>query len=343
MTPHGSKGSIAMRIGFLGVGRIGISHATAIARHPEVDSLVLGDVDHERARTAADELGAEAASVEGVFDAGVDAIVIATATDSHADLIVKGVEAGLPVFCEKPVAPDVAGTLRVKDVVARTGGTVQIGFQRRFDAGYVAARDAVRSGRLGGVRRLHAVTADPAPPHASYIPASGGIHRDCLVHDFDIIRWVTGLEFADVTAIGANRGASFFGEAGDVDETVLVATMSDGTLATVHGSRYNGAGYDVRLEVAGTDATVSVGLDQRVPLRSAEPGVAFPEGQPYPNFWERFTDAYAKEMDAFLAVVRDGAPSPCTVDEALEALYVAEAATRSRLEDRRVEIEEVRK
>src|SRR5688500_15191326 len=115
-----------MRIGFLGVGRIGISHATAIARHSEVSSLVLGDVDPERARSAADQLGAESASVEGVFDAGVDAIVIATATDSHADLIVRGVEAGLPVFCEKPVAPDVTGTLRVKDVVEAKGGTVQI-------------------------------------------------------------------------------------------------------------------------------------------------------------------------------------------------------------------------
>lgn len=333
-----------MRIGFLGVGRIGASHAAVLARHHEVTSLVLGDADPARAAALADQFGAEAVdTAEAVLSADVDAIVIATATDSHAALIVKGVEAGLPVFCEKPVALDVAGTLRVRDAVAASGVAVQVGFQRRFDAGYAAAREAVRSGRLGGVRRLHAVTADPAPPPEAYIPVSGGIHRDCLVHDFDIIRWVTGLDFVDVTAIGANRGAAFFGEHGDVDETVLIATLEDGTLATLQGSRYNGAGYDVRLEIAGTDGTLAVGLDDRAPLASAEPGVSFPNADAYPSFWERFAPAYAAEMDAFLSVVRDGAPSPCTVPDALEALYVAEAATRSLAEGRRVEIAQVRK
>ena len=333
-----------MRIGFLGVGRIGTSHAAVVARHPEVTSLVLGDVDAERARSAAERLGGEAVtSVDEVFTAGVDAVVIATATDSHADLIVRAAEAGLPVFCEKPVASDVPGTLRVRDAVTAAGVPAQIGFQRRFDAGYVAARAAVVDGSLGEVRRVHAITADPAPPHASYIPASGGIYRDCLIHDFDILRWVTGREIVDVTALGANRGAAFFAEAGDVDETVVIVTFDDGTLGTVHGSRYNGAGYDVRLEVAGTLGTVAVGLDEHAALRSAEPGVAFPAGRSHPTFWERFEPAYAAEINAFVEVVRDGRPSPCTVEEALEALYVAEAATRSRIEGRRVEVAEVRK
>jgi len=333
-----------MRIGFLGVGRIGASHASAVARHPDVSSLVLADADPERARAVAGELDAEAvADVGAVLEAGVDAIVIATATNSHADLIVAGARAGLPVFCEKPVALDVPGTLRVLEEVRATGAPVQIGFQRRFDAGYVAAREALHSGRLGELRRVHAVTADPAPPHASYIPTSGGIYRDCLIHDFDILRWVTGREVVDVVAVGANRGASFFTDANDVDETVALLTLDDGTLATVQGSRYNGAGYDVRMELAGTEGTIAVGLDDHAALRSAEPGTGFPSGAPHPTFWERFADAYAAEINAFLAVVRGEQPSPCTVDEALEALYVAEAATLSRLEGRRVEIAEVRK
>jgi myo-inositol 2-dehydrogenase/D-chiro-inositol 1-dehydrogenase len=253
------------------------------------------------------------------------------------------VQAGLPVFCEKPVALDVATTVRVRDAVAAAGVAVQIGFQRRFDAGYAAARDALRSGRLGELRRLHALTADPRPPHADYIPTSGGIYRDCLIHDFDAIRWVTGREITEVTAIGANRGAAFFGAAGDVDETVVLLRLDDDTLGTVHGSRYNGGGYDVRLEVAGTAGTAAVGLDDHAALRSAEPGVRFPAAEPHPTFWERFGPAYAAEIGAFVDLVRDGGVSPCPVEEALEALYVAEAATRSRMEGRAVEVGEVRK
>ncbi len=333
-----------MRIGFLGVGRIGASHAAVVARHEGVTSLVVADADPARARSVAEELGAESVTdAAAVLAADVDAIVVATATDSHAELIAAGARAGVPVFCEKPVALDVPGTLRVLEEVRAAGTPVQIGFQRRFDAGYVAAREALRTGRLGELRRVHAVTADPAPPHASYIPTSGGIYRDCLIHDFDIVRWVTGREVVEVVALGANRGATFFVEAGDVDETVAILTLDDGTLVTVQGSRYNGAGYDVRMEVAGTDGTLVVGLDERAALRSAESGVEFPSGAPNPTFWERFADAYVAEINAFVEVVRGERPSPCSVEEALEALYVAEAATRSRLEGRRVEIAEVRK
>jgi len=331
-----------MRIGFLGVGRIGASHAAVVAQHPAVESLVLADAAPARAAEAAERLGVEAAaSIEAAFD-GVDGVVIATATDSHAELIIAGVRAGVPVFCEKPVALGIADTLAVRDAVDATGIPVQIGFQRRFDAGYAAAREAVRSGRIGGLRRLHALTCDNAPPPAEYLPRSGGFFKDCSVHDFDIIRWVTGREVADVYALGANRGADFFGAAGDVDEVAALVTLDDGTLGSVQGSRYNGAGHDVRLEVAGTDGTVAVGLDERAALTSAEPRTDFPTGEPHPDFWSRFRPAYAAEIESFVEVI-GGAPSPCTVDEALEALYVAEAATLSRLEGRRVEIEEVRK
>jgi myo-inositol 2-dehydrogenase/D-chiro-inositol 1-dehydrogenase len=332
-----------MRLGLLGVGRIGSSHATVIADHPEVTSIVVGDVDPARARAVADKLGTDSAdSAHEVIQAGVDGLVIATATDSHTDLIVAGARAGIPVFCEKPVALDVATTLLVQQTVRDAGVSVQVGFQRRFDAGYVAARRALQAGELGELRRLHAVTADPAPPHASYIPTSGGIYRDCLIHDFDAIRWVTGEDVVDVVAVGANRGAAFFAHAGDVDESVTLLTLADGTLGTVNGSRYNGGGYDARLEVAGTRATYAVGLDDHAALRSAEPETTFPAGDPHASFWERFSAAYAAEIRAFVEVVK-GAPSPCPVDEALEALYVAEAATLSRIQRRRVTVEEVRR
>lgn len=333
-----------MRIGFLGVGRIGSSHADVVARHPEVTSMVLADAVPARAREAAERLGCESVDEVGaVFGAGVDAVIIASATDTHADLILAGVDAGLPVFCEKPVSLDVPTTREVHQRVEESGVAVQIGLQRRFDHGYRTARDALLAGRVGRLHRVHLVTADPSPPHADYVRASGGMYRDCHIHDFDILRWVTGREVRSVVAIGSNRGADFFREHGDVDNTAALLTLDDDTLVTVQGSRYNGAGYDVRMELAGTDATYVVGLSERAPWTSAEEGVTFPDGEPWPNFWPRFTDAYVAEMNAFMDVAAGRAESPCTVGDALEALYVAEAAELSRAEARPVEVAEVRK
>ncbi|GLU47491.1 Gfo/Idh/MocA family protein [Nocardiopsis ansamitocini] len=333
-----------MRIGLVGTGRIGASHAAVIASRPEVSELVVADADTERARAVAGRVGASlAATAEELTAPGaIDALVVTAATDAHPALITAGVRAGIPVFCEKPVAPTVAGTVEVLRAVEEADALVHIGFQRRFDAGYIRARAALRDGELGTLHRVHAITADPAPPHASYIPTSGGIFRDCHVHDFDIVRWVTGREVVDVYALGSNRGADFFAEANDVDNSVALLRLDDGTLATLHGSRYNGGGYDVRMELAGDRATIAVGLDERVPLRSAEPGTAFPAQAAWPDFWTRFTPAYEAEIVAFLQLVKDGGPSPCGVADALEAVLIAEAADRSRREGRPVTIAEVR-
>jgi myo-inositol 2-dehydrogenase/D-chiro-inositol 1-dehydrogenase len=331
-----------MRIGLIGVGRIGASHAQVVRDHPAVTDVLLADADAARAAKVAADLGVQVLdSPQDAFQ-DVDAVVIAAATFAHADLMIAAARAGLPVFCEKPVAPDIAGTVRVRDEVERAGVPNQIGFMRRFDAGYAAARTALREGKLGELRRVHMVTADAEPPPAGYIPNSGGIFRDCHVHDFDILRWVTGREVAEVYAIGANRGASYFEDAGDVDQSAALLTLDDGTIATAQGSRYNGGGYDVRMEVAGTQATYAVGLDDHTALVSAEPGIDFPSGTPYREFWSRFLPAYREEINVFIDVAAGKQASPCTVADALESFYVAEAASRSRLEHRPVRIEEVR-
>jgi myo-inositol 2-dehydrogenase/D-chiro-inositol 1-dehydrogenase len=333
-----------MRLGLAGTGRIGTAHAETLKGFDEVESVVVADVDTARAQAAGAKLGVEvAASIEGLFAAGLDGLVVTAATDAHPGLIIAAVDAGLPVFCEKPVAADIPGTLAVIDRIGASDVPVQIGFQRRFDAGYAAARAAVASGELGWLHTLRATTFDPAPPPAEYVAHSGGLFRDCGVHDFDIIRWVSGREIEEVYAIGANRGEQFFADAGDVDTAAATLTLDDGSLATVSLTRYNGAGYDVRLEALGSLSGVVVGLDDRAPLRSVEPGVAPLPGPAYPGFMERFRPAYTTELRAFLDVVAGRAPSPCVAADALEAFYIAEACEVSRRERRPVRLAEVRR
>jgi len=296
-----------------------------------------------RAAAVAAELRVEHVdSPADVLTASIDGLVIAAATDAHAALILGSVDAGIPVFCEKPVAPDAAGTRAVLDKVRSSPVPVQIGFQRRYDAGFAAARAAVSSGELGWVHTLRAGTLDPAPPTPEYLATSGGLFRDCSVHDFDAIRWVTGQDVTEVYALGANRGAAFFRDVGDVDTAAALLTLTDGSMAHVAATRYNAAGYDVRLEVLGSRQSISVGLDDRLPLRSAEPGVSFPDGPPYPVFMDRFHAAYVAELADFAAIVVGDAQPSCTVADALEAFLVAEACELSRAEHRPVRVDEVR-
>jgi myo-inositol 2-dehydrogenase / D-chiro-inositol 1-dehydrogenase len=332
-----------MRIGLIGVGRIGAFHARTLRGLPGVDSLVITDADTDRARQLARQHGAQAAeSVTELLGAGIDALVIASATGSHPELINRGVRAGLPVFCEKPVAPDVEGTLDVIKATSGSAAEVQIGFQRRFDAGFRAVREAVQSGSLGWLHTVRSTTLDATPPPAGYIPGSGGIFRDCAVHDIDAIRWVTGREVVQAYATGSNRGEEFFLAAGDVDTACAVLTLDDATLALVSCARYNGAGYDVRLEALGSAGSVSAGLDDQMPLRSAEPGQRFPAGPAYRDFMQRFGAAYAAELAAFIDVAAGRTASPCTPEDALEACYVAEACELSRHRRQPVLVAEVR-
>ena len=332
-----------MRIGIIGVGRIGALHAGTLHSLAEVGELVIVDADTARARQFASEMGAGwAGSCDDLLRDGVDGLVIATPTDTHAALIRAGAEAAVPVFCEKPVAADVAGTQEVVDLVEKTSAQVQIGFQRRFDVGFAAAREQVQAKRLGWLHTVRAGTLDPAPPPAAYVAVSGGIFRDCSVHDIDAVRWVTGQDVHEVYATGSNRGDDYFRQAGDVDTGAAIFTLADGTLALISATRYNAAGYDVRLELLGSLDSISVGLDDRSPLRSVQPGVTWPAGTPYTNFVDRFRPAYVAEMAAFIDLVAGRAPNPCPPADALETFYVAEACERSRRERRPVALEEVR-
>ncbi|MDG4858696.1 Gfo/Idh/MocA family oxidoreductase, partial [Streptomyces sp. T-3] len=280
-------------------------------------------------------------SVAEVFSAGLDAVVITAATAAHAELIGQAARAGLPAFCEKPIALDLTGTLEALGEVESAGSVLQLGFQRRFDAGYAAARAAVRSGQLGRLHTVRANSSDPAPPPAGYLPLSGGLYRDCLVHDFDMLRWVTGREVVEVCATGSDTGPSMFREADDVDTAAVLLTLEGGVLATATATRCNGAGYDVRMELAGDLDQLGVGWDERTPVASVEPtGPARPD-KPWTGFLERFAPAYEAELAAFVELVRGERDNPCDGREALQALRIAEACELSRRQGRLVRLEEI--
>jgi myo-inositol 2-dehydrogenase/D-chiro-inositol 1-dehydrogenase len=330
-----------LHVGIVGVGRIGSLHASTLRALEGVARVTVTDADPARARASADELGAGVAETpEALVEAGIDALVIATPTPAHAALLRLAADAGLPAFCEKPVALDVPA---LDDVIAHidsAGILVQIGFQRRFDPGYRAARDAVATGAIGNLLVLRAATHDPTPPAETYIAESGGIFRDLHIHDFDAIRFVTGQEIVEVYADGAVRETAWFASHDDFDAAVAVLRLSGGALAVLTGTRHDALGYDVRLEVFGTSDSIVAGSDARSPLRSVEPGApATVSG--YRSFLDRFADAYRAELAAFVDTVRHGGESACSLQEARAALLVATTADRSRHEHRPVSIEEV--
>ena len=331
-----------MRIGVAGVGRIGAFHAETLSGLGAVDEVILADADVDLAEKVAADLGLRAVpDVEALLGAGIDGFVITAATPGHAPLLRAGLAAGIPTFCEKPVAATLAETLELTVLSESTDVPVHVGFQRRFDVGYRRARAVVASGELGTIHAVRASTHDQASPPPDYLAKSGGLFRDCAVHDFDIVRFVTGQEVATVYATGANKGAPFFTEAGDVDTAAAILTMVDGTLVTATSTRYSGGGHDVRMEVMGEHGAIGVGLDDSLALRSVEPGAEFPLGPPHWSFIERFRAAYVAELTAFLEVVAGRSDSPCTVRDALEAFRIAEACELSRAEQRLVAMSEV--
>ncbi|HXJ65055.1 MAG TPA: Gfo/Idh/MocA family oxidoreductase [Actinomycetota bacterium] len=328
-----------MRIGVIGVGRMGRVHAATLRSVEEVD-VTIADADGDLARRIGDELGVEVASdVDGLI-ASSDAVVIAAATDAHAPLIHAAADAGIATFCEKPISLDLDSTADAVAHVERSGIPFQMGFQRRFDPGYCAASELVRGGGIGTVYVVRMAGHDPAPPHEAYIATSGGIFRDFSVHDFDALRFVTGQEVTSVYADGDVVEFPVFRQYGDVDTAVAVLRLSGGSLGVMSVTRHDPLGYDIRMELIGSKDSVAVGVDDRTPLRSLEPGVP-PPANPSPDFQDRFRLAYRAELEAFVEVADGRRESPCTARDAWESLRIAVACDLSRAERRPVELQEV--
>ncbi len=329
-----------MHVGLIGTGRIGALHAQSLRASPLVTRLTIFDSDAGRAaKVAADVSAGQAESPQALLSQGVDAIVIAAATPAHAGLLHLAADASVAAFCEKPIALDLAATDEVIRHVEQAGIFVQIGFQRRFDAGYRSAREAYSTGALGDVHVVRLATHDPAPPPESYLAESGGIWRDLAIHDFDIGAWVLGRRIEEVYADGQANGA-VFAKHGDVDAACALLHFQGGIVGAVTATRNDPRGYDVRMELFGLRDSVAVGWDARTPLRSVEPAMEAPRAQGYRDFLDRFAPAYRAELQGFLSAVREGAESPCSVSDARDALVVALAADRSLREHRPVRVDE---
>jgi myo-inositol 2-dehydrogenase/D-chiro-inositol 1-dehydrogenase len=329
-----------MRVGVIGVGRMGRVHAATL-RTVDGVKVAIADADRDRAAEIGEELGLEVASDVEDLIASSDAVVIAAATDAHAPLIHAAADASLPTFCEKPISLDLESTADVVEHVESSGVPFMMGFQRRFDPGYRAAREMVGSGAIGTVYVVRMTGHDPAPPPEAYIAVSGGIFRDFSVHDFDALRFVMGDEVTSVYADGAVVGFPVFEAYDDVDTAVAILRLAGGSLGILSATRHDPLGYDIRMELMGSKDSVAVGLDGRTPLRSLEPDAPPEVADPYPDFQDRFRGAYRAEMEAFVEVAAGRRESPCTAQDALEALRIAVACDRSRAERRPVELEEV--
>ncbi len=314
----------------IGTGRMGAFRADWLARRPEVEEVLVASGDPARGHP-----------VEEVLEAEPDAVVISSATPDHPAQIAACAQRGLPMLCEKPLAPTLRETRAATELAERAGTLLQVSFQRRFDPGFAEAKRLAATGRLGTLYcvRLNAYDHEPSPEQ--YIPGSGGIHRDLLIHDFDIARWLTGVEVKEVYATGAVRRWERFGRYGDVDTAAVVLTMEGGMPVLVAGTRHDPRGYDFRAELLGSEDSIAVGLDARTPLRSVEAAAPALDRDPYRGFLDRFAHAFDAELRAWLEAVRGGRDNPCPGVAALHALRVAVACDRSRAERRPVRVSEV--
>ena len=329
-----------MRIGLLGVGRLGAAHAVTLRGLRDVDDIRIYDTDPARAKQVAAEVRATAVETIEAALRDVDAAVIVTPTNTHASIIRGCLDAGIATFCEKPIAIGIAETKDIVAHVARTKGLLQIGFQRRFDAGYRRAKEELASGRLGPVYSFVMVSCDRLPPPDAYVATSGGQFKDQLIHDFDITHYLFG-RVAEVTATGSTLGAPQYEAMNDVSTSAVILKMDGGALGLLTAMRHNEAGYDIHVEIHAAKDTLAIGVDPRTPWRSVEGDAPALAGPPYPSFFVRFADAYKAELAHFLEFARGRADNPCTAADALEALRVAEAAGRSWRERRTVKVSEI--
>ncbi|MDX1464796.1 MAG: inositol 2-dehydrogenase [Halomonas sp.] len=331
-----------MKLALIGAGRIGKVHAQAIDRNPKVSLAAVADFHPASAEALAGQYGARVLSAEAVFeDAGIDAVLIASSTPTHAEYLERAARNGKAVLCEKPIALDLARTSTALKVLEQHPVLCALGFNRRHDPQFAALKQAVVAGRIGTLETLTIISRDPAPPPAEYVGASGGLFRDMMIHDFDMARWLLDEPIAEVQASGSCLIDPAIGEAGDVDTAMVTLTTASGRLCHINNSRRACYGYDQRIEAFGSAGMLQAQNETDTRLRfTGEPGQL--EETPKWFFLERYAAAYAREIDDFVDAWQNQRAPLAGAQDGLEALRLAEAAHRSLREHRPVALAEIR-
>jgi myo-inositol 2-dehydrogenase/D-chiro-inositol 1-dehydrogenase len=333
-----------IHFGVIGCGRIGSIHAENLAtRIPSAELLALADVALPGAQDLADRLHAEKVSSdyrELLTRPNIDAVVICSSTDTHSQIIQEAAAAGKHVFCEKPVDYDLARIDAALAAVHKAGVKLQVGFNRRFDPSFAKVRELVASGALGQPHVIRITSRDPAPPPLDYIKVSGGLFLDMTIHDFDMVRFLSGSEAEDIYAIGDALIDPAIGKAGDIDTAIITLRLKNGALATIDNSRRAVYGYDQRIEVFGSKGSASAG--NRTPdahLLLDESGAH--QAKPLHFFLERYAEAYVIEMRAFVQALLEDQDPPVTGLDGLQPVVMGLAALRSLREGRPVKMCEI--
>ena len=322
-----------LRLGIIGAGRIGKVHCESIGRYVK-DAVVACVADpfmNAETEKTVKALGAEKVTKdyrEILADKSIDAVLICSSTDTHAKISIEAIEAGKHVFCEKPVDHDVDKILEVKAALAKSNVKYQVGFNRRFDHNFEAVRDAIASGKIGHLDVLKICSRDPGAPPVEYIKVSGGIFLDMTIHDFDMVRFLSGDEVESVYAVGGVTVDKAIGEAGDIDTAIITMKLKGGTLAVIDNCRRAAYGYDQRAEAFGALGQVAIANDCKSSAVISDANGVTAE-KPLYFFLERYMQAYVKEITEFVDCIVNDKPVSVGIEDGLQAVAIGIAAKKS--------------
>jgi myo-inositol 2-dehydrogenase/D-chiro-inositol 1-dehydrogenase len=334
-----------LNVGLIGAGRIGKVHAETVAfRIPGAALAAITDIDQAAARALAEHCGIPKvvpSAGELLSDSGIEAVLICSSTNTHADLIVQAAENGKHIFCEKPVDHTLEKIDRALAAVEKAGVKLQIGFNRRFDPNFARVRQAITRGEIGTPHLVHIISRDPGPPPISYVKVSGGMFLDMTIHDFDMARFLIDSDVIEVFASAGVRVDPAIGEAGDVDTAVIVLRYANGVIGTIDNCRQAPYGYDQRVEVLGSKGAIATEnlYPNRAVISTAE---SVRRDLPLNFFMDRYVESFANELQAFVGAVVRGEPTPVTGADGRAPVVMALAARKSYEEGRPVRLEEVR-
>jgi myo-inositol 2-dehydrogenase/D-chiro-inositol 1-dehydrogenase len=324
-----------------GAGRIGTLHAHNIAAHPRARLAAVVDPVPEAAARVAAAHGARAMTepTAALEDPAIDAVLIASATNTHIDLITAAARAGKAILCEKPIDLDIHRVESCLAALARHPVPLQLGFNRRFDPGNHAAWKAVRDGEIGDVHLVVITSRDPAPPPIAYAKVSGGLFRDMMIHDLDLARWLMAEEPIEVVAKASCRIDPEIGALGDVDTAMVTLKTARGTLCQINNSRKAVYGYDQRVELFGSAGMLHTENHRATSLRRSTAGATEAQEPLLHFFVERYAESYVRELDAFITSIETGRTPPVTAEDGRRALVLADAALESHRTGRTVTLD----